>query len=163
MFAEMDTTGDNEILFDELCVYTANKFIDAADLDAAFAELPPAGKPPRRLGRRQNNSKGRTGRSEPTPGEIQTSKFDAAEEAVLSRLNDKAYLDETWGKLDFNGNNKVSLAEIDKMIVEQPDWQLCDNKPALMRAYKCVASWYPPLLFVVGWLVARSVCAFAPT
>jgi hypothetical protein len=55
------------------------------------------------------------------------------------QLNDKAFLDETWAKLDFNGNGMVSLAEIDKMVVEQPDWQLCNNKPALMRAYKCVA------------------------
>ena len=73
------------------------------------------------------------------------------------QLNDKAFLDETWGKLDFNGNNKVSLAEIDKMIVEQPDWQICNNKPALMRAYKFVFSFVMPfqMLWVTNFCRAR--------
>jgi len=45
-----------------------------------------------------------------------------------------------WKRLDYNGNNIVSLAEIDKMVVEMvsggtwPAW--LNNKPALMRAYK---------------------------
>ena len=39
-----------------------------------------------------------------------------------------------WKGLDFNGNNIVSLAEIDKFVVER--FPLLNNKPALMRAYK---------------------------
>jgi Ca2+-binding EF-hand superfamily protein len=45
-----------------------------------------------------------------------------------------------WKRLDFNGNNIVSLAEIDKLAVEMtngggwPEW--LNSKPALMRAYK---------------------------
>merc|ERR1712061_68472 len=39
-----------------------------------------------------------------------------------------------WHTMDFNGNNIVSLAEIDKMIVE--NYSLLNHKPALMRAYK---------------------------
>ena len=135
MFDDMDTNDGNQILFDEFCVYAANKFVNAADLDAAFEGTPAVGKPPRPLGKRQKK-KGRSGRTEDDVADIHTKKFDEAEAAVLAKINDKAYLDETWAKLDFNGNNKVSLAEIDKMIVEQPDWQLCNNKPALMRAYK---------------------------
>jgi len=55
-------------------------------------------------------------------------------------LIDKTDLKKMWRKLDYNGNNVVSLAEIDKMVVELvaggiwPDW--LNNKPALMRAYK---------------------------
>ena len=47
-------------------------------------------------------------------------------------------------RLDFNGNNVVSLAEIDKMVVEMvaggswPEW--LNNKPALMRAYRLADS-----------------------
>ena len=37
-------------------------------------------------------------------------------------------------EMDFNGNNIISLAEIDKFIVER--YPLLDNKPALMRAYR---------------------------
>merc|ERR1719191_404229 len=52
----------------------------------------------------------------------------------------KSDLKKLWRKLDYNGNNIVSLAEIDKMVVELvaggvwPEW--LNNKPALMRAYK---------------------------
>merc|ERR1712194_311156 len=45
-----------------------------------------------------------------------------------------------WKRLDYNGNNVVSLAEIDKMAVELVSggtWPaFMNNKPALMRAYK---------------------------
>jgi Ca2+-binding EF-hand superfamily protein len=49
-------------------------------------------------------------------------------------------LKQLWKRLDYNGNGVVSLAEIDKMVVELvaggtwPAW--LNNKPALMRAYK---------------------------
>ena len=36
--------------------------------------------------------------------------------------------------MDYNNNEVVSLAEIDKAIVEL--WPEFDHKPALMRAYK---------------------------
>ena len=37
-------------------------------------------------------------------------------------------------------NNKVSLAEIDKMVTSDKFWQICNHKPALMRAYKYATS-----------------------
>lgn len=51
---------------------------------------------------------------------------------------------ELWDRIDDNGNRKVSLAEIHKMVVElaaapgenQSIWEGLNNKPALMRAYK---------------------------
>jgi Ca2+-binding EF-hand superfamily protein len=55
-------------------------------------------------------------------------------------LTTAAELKPLWKKLDYNGNGVVSLAEIDKMVVEMikaglwPEW--LNNKPALMRAYK---------------------------
>jgi len=55
-------------------------------------------------------------------------------------LTSVSALKQLWKKLDYNGNNIVSLAEIDKMVVEMvaggnwPAW--LNNKPALMRAYK---------------------------
>eukprot|EP00929_Paragymnodinium_shiwhaense_P020227 TRINITY_DN13547_c0_g1_i1.p1 TRINITY_DN13547_c0_g1~~TRINITY_DN13547_c0_g1_i1.p1 ORF type:complete len:530 (-),score=134.71 TRINITY_DN13547_c0_g1_i1:237-1826(-) len=55
-------------------------------------------------------------------------------------ITDTNSLKQLWRRLDFNGNNVVSLAEIDKMVVELvaggswPAW--LNNKPALMRAYK---------------------------
>jgi len=55
-------------------------------------------------------------------------------------LNDIKALRQLWKRLDYNGNNIVSLAEIDKMVVELVNGQIwpawLNNKPALMRAYK---------------------------
>lgn len=39
-----------------------------------------------------------------------------------------------WKRLDFNGNNIVSLAEVDKLVNEQ--FPLLNHKPALMRAFQ---------------------------
>ncbi|CAJ1353909.1 unnamed protein product [Effrenium voratum] len=53
---------------------------------------------------------------------------------------DPTHIKELWKRLDYNGNNIVSLAEIDKLTVDLvstgawPAW--LNNKPALMRAYR---------------------------
>lgn len=65
---------------------------------------------------------------------IDTSEFDALEVKFKGFMADKEQLRAQWKKLDFNGNGNVSLAEIDKWIVEQ--YPLLNSKPALMRAYK---------------------------
>ena len=49
-------------------------------------------------------------------------------------LPDKRARDELFKRMDYNGNGALSLAEIDKAVVEL--WPQFNNKPALMRAYK---------------------------
>ncbi len=39
-----------------------------------------------------------------------------------------------WQSVDFNGNGIVSLAEVDKMVVQK--FPVLNNKPAVMRAFK---------------------------
>lgn len=53
---------------------------------------------------------------------------------IMSLICDESGLKKLWKQLDFNGNNVVSLAEIDKLVVEK--YPLLNKKPALMRAYK---------------------------
>mmetsp|Transcript_47967 Transcript_47967/g.111215 ORF Transcript_47967/g.111215 Transcript_47967/m.111215 type:complete len:482 (-) Transcript_47967:82-1527(-) len=60
--------------------------------------------------------------------------FDELERRIKALIKDTRQLRELWGHLDFNGNNIVSLAEIDKLVVER--YPLLNHKPALMRAYK---------------------------
>jgi len=48
-------------------------------------------------------------------------------------------LKKLWDRFDYNGNGKLSLAEIDKAVIEvYPD--LGKDKPALIRAYKAADS-----------------------
>merc|ERR1712050_337082 len=60
--------------------------------------------------------------------------FDDLEEKIKAIMKDKKQLKDLWHRIDFNGNNIVSLAEIDKLAVEA--YPLLNHKPALMRAYK---------------------------
>jgi len=69
--------------------------------------------------------------------------LDEARNIAKSTFGSKEILSKLWGILDVNGNNIVSLAEIDKMVVwlSQTDnyggfFKTLNNKPALMRAYK---------------------------
>merc|ERR1712232_381211 len=60
--------------------------------------------------------------------------FDDLEKKIKGIMTDNKKLHDLWSHLDFNGNNIVSLAEIDKLAVEK--YELLNHKPALMRAYK---------------------------
>lgn len=60
--------------------------------------------------------------------------FDTLRQEILDIISTYEGIKGLWKSLDFNGNNIVSLAEIDKFIVER--FPLLNHKPALMRAYK---------------------------
>ncbi|RHZ75533.1 hypothetical protein Glove_213g44 [Diversispora epigaea] len=48
---------------------------------------------------------------------------------------DKAEVKKVWDAFDYNGNGILSLAEIDRAVIELYP-QLAKDKPAIMRAYK---------------------------
>lgn len=60
--------------------------------------------------------------------------FDELEEKIKENCDSKDKLKQIWRRIDYNGNNLVSLAEIDKWVVE--NHPLLNHKPALMRCYK---------------------------
>ena len=65
---------------------------------------------------------------------VDTSKFDALQEEIKQTIGTRSGIRGLWKCLDYNGNNIVSLAEIDKFVIER--FPLLNHKPALMRAYK---------------------------
>lgn len=60
--------------------------------------------------------------------------FDELESKIHAIMDDPKQLSDLWLRADFNGNNILSLAEIDKLVVEA--YPILNHKPALMRAYK---------------------------
>lgn len=64
---------------------------------------------------------------------LQTTRFLEMEAKFVTFINDKSQLDAQWRSLDFNGNGIVSLAELDKWIVQS--FPLLNNKAALRRAF----------------------------
>ena len=78
------------------------------------------------------------GREEPestdTVANISTIKFDALEQKIRLLQKSPEQLRELWNLMDANGNGRVSLAEIDRLVVMK--FPILNNKYALMRAYK---------------------------
>lgn len=59
--------------------------------------------------------------------------FAHLEKTVLDLVSDKKNADKLWHRLDANGNGKVSLAELDKFVIE--NFPQLNNKKALIRAH----------------------------
>jgi len=64
---------------------------------------------------------------------LQATRFLEMEAKFVAFINDKTQLDAQWRALDFNGNGIVSLAELDKWIVQS--FPQLNNKAALRRAF----------------------------
>ena len=65
---------------------------------------------------------------------VKITRINALEDQIRLDTATKELRTKLWRGLDFNGNGIVSLAEIDKWVVER--YPLLNSKPALMRAYK---------------------------
>eukprot|EP00439_Symbiodinium_sp_Y106_P030443 s1591_g3.t1 len=74
----------------------------------------------------------------PSPSINTHGQFDDLEQKFKFWVNGseagKSALWKAWDAIDYNGNNIVSLAEIDRWVVDT--YPQLNNKPALMRAYK---------------------------
>ena len=104
LFNAVDTNRGGYILFDELANYVCG-----AELNAERQLL-------------------KTQLKRPVRVSIPEEKQDFLEMPSLPRERD------LFSRLDMNRNNMLSLAELDKAVVEL--WPRFNNKPALMRAYK---------------------------
>eukprot|EP00051_Salpingoeca_urceolata_P026605 m.477876 g.477876 ORF g.477876 m.477876 type:complete len:246 (+) comp20976_c0_seq1:133-870(+) len=60
--------------------------------------------------------------------------FEELEVEIREVIKDETKLDKLWNRLDFNGNGKVSLAELTLFV--KRDYPILGNAKALMRSYK---------------------------
>ncbi|EGD75892.1 hypothetical protein PTSG_00602 [Salpingoeca rosetta] len=148
-FAKIDRNGGGQILFKEFCHYVAGLVGAALEGDkAAFQEdTDRAAKKPGSAGATEASKEGAAEGSEAKPAAAPVAAKDGLnEEGLLARLGldeaskealaiikDKDQMKSLWNQVDFNNNGIVSLAELDKLVVEK-GWNI--SKPALMRAYK---------------------------
>merc|ERR1740130_71477 len=128
-FAKIDNNHGGQVLFVEFCAYIRKRVTPDANphFDADIWSGEHCGKSMRK----HHGHKA-------TKGHVIKQKtfkdFDNLEAKIKTVCKDPKGLLSLWKCLDFNGNNIVSLAEIDKMCVEK--YPLLNHKPALMRAYK---------------------------
>jgi Ca2+-binding EF-hand superfamily protein len=126
-FRELDRDGGGTADFTEFCFWVRMKVTPehnhAFDTDKQGAT---------RMAKKQP--------AEATSGVVMKKKscadFDKLEKKLKAMCTEESGkgVQKLWKRLDFNGNNLVSLAEIDKWVVET--WPLLNHKPALMRAFK---------------------------
>jgi Ca2+-binding EF-hand superfamily protein len=130
-FGQIDTNSGGEVLFVEFCAYI-RKRVNPDDNPAFDSDIVSGEKAGTTLRKKHGNAI--------TQGHFVQKKtltqFDEVEAKFKKMIadNDQEAMKKMWQHLDFNGNGKVSLAEIDKFVVE--NYPILNHKPALMRAYK---------------------------
>lgn len=128
-FRRIDNNGGGQVLFVEFCAYVRKRV--TPDCKPNFDKDIMSGE---KCSMHFRKTLGNKATHTHTIQQKNLQKFDQLEATFKNTCHDKAQLRKLWSSLDFNGNNIVSLAEIDKMCVEQ--FPLLNHKPALMRAYK---------------------------
>jgi len=128
-FAKIDGNHGGQVLFVEFCGYVRNRV--SPDAHSNFDGDIVSGE---HCGRSLRHHKGHKATKEHFVNKKSFAEFDALEKKIKTIIADHKKLMELWHRIDFNGNNIVSLAEIDKLAVEK--FPLLNHKPALMRAYK---------------------------
>merc|ERR1712113_264368 len=128
-FNKIDGNHGGQVLFVEFCAYVRGRINpDAhADFDADIVSG-------EHCGRNIRAKHGHAATRDLVMSKKDVSQFDALEKKFHDAMGSQQKLRQMWDVLDFNGNNIVSLAEIDKWVVE--NYPLLNHKPALMRAYK---------------------------
>jgi len=128
-FQKIDQNSGGQVLFVEFCAFIRTRV--NPDSNPSFDADVVSGE---KCGQTMRKQHGNTATKDHFIRKKCFSDFDDLEEKVRTIIADHAQLVSLWNRLDFNGNNIVSLAEIDKLAVEK--FPLLNHKPALMRAYK---------------------------
>merc|ERR1719221_2139150 len=128
-FNSIDGNHGGQVLFVEFCAYIRHRVNPDAhpDFDADIVSG-------EHCGRSIRAKHGHNATRDLVVSRKSLSQFDELESKIKAAMKDNNELKKMWTVLDFNGNNIVSLAEIDKWVVEQ--YPVLNHKPALMRAYK---------------------------
>jgi len=128
-FRKMDTNGGGQVLFVEFCAYVRNRI--CPDHDKSFDADFVSGEMCHKVIRKSHGNRGTHTHYVDKKALVD---FNNLEAKIKTIMADNGKLRDLWHQIDFNGNNIVSLAEIDKLVVES--FPLLNHKPALMRAYK---------------------------
>lgn len=128
-FAKIDQNHGGQVLFVEFCAYVRKRV--TPDCQPNFDKDIISGS---NCSVHMRHHLGHKATHTHTVVQKSNNKFDQLEKTFKTLCKDNTKLQPIWSCLDFNGNNIVSLAEIDKMCVEK--YPLLNHKPALMRAYK---------------------------
>ena len=118
----MDGDGSGRVLFEEFCVWYTSKVTPHREIASSTTKF--------MVPVEDRNQKAKAS----TAHKKLKAAFDKLEAEFVAIAADATKLKVLWARIDCNGNGSISLAEIDKAVVQK--YPLLNNKPALMRAYK---------------------------
>jgi len=130
-FQQVDQDSGGTVDFGEFCLYIRQRL--NPDHNPSFDQDAGAAAKAHDALRRKSGEKATHGTMTRKKNFADFDKLEAKIKALCAEPDQKG-LKKLWTRLDFNGNNVVSLAEIDKWVVEQ--YPLLNHKPALIRAQK---------------------------
>jgi hypothetical protein len=115
-FKTIDKNGGGIVLFDEFCMWYAEKQNPGYKHETApkSASRPASGKP---SSAKPGSAKPKAAAAHDDHPDIEVHEFDKLEAEIQAIVSDPTKIGGLWSNLDFNGNGVVSLAEIDKMLV----------------------------------------------
>lgn len=128
-FNKIDSNHGGQVLFVEFCAYIRKRV--NPDANAGFDADIVSGE---NCGKTMRSLHGHKATTTHYVKKKSLSQFDELEVKIKALMKDNKTLRKLWDRIDFNGNNIVSLAEIDKLVVD--NYPVLNHKPALMRAYK---------------------------
>ncbi|KAH8056597.1 hypothetical protein JL722_7435 [Aureococcus anophagefferens] len=152
MFRDADVNDGGMLLFDEFCKFVADQLVPMSKHDAEYAAMEqpttelggdeacesclvvPVNKT--RRGKHGSKNKRRDKRFGASKSKLkrEAKRFAKCTADFAEMQLNKKSLARAWAALDYNGNGMVSLAEIDKWVLEH--WPVLNSKPALLNAYQ---------------------------
>jgi len=152
MFRDADVNDGGMLLFDEFCKFVADQLVPMSKHDAEYAAMEqpttelggdeacesclvvPVNK--KRRGKHGSKNKRRDKRFGASKSKLkrEAKRFAKCTADFAEMQLNKKSLARAWAALDYNGNGMVSLAEIDKWVLE--NWPVLNSKPALLNAYQ---------------------------
>jgi len=139
-FQKIDTSRNNEVEFDEWVKYFAATFHPLAnDFDAQVFDWKTS-LSPRKMIHRKRKTKNADGRRTLTDSANQISRreasFNAVEAAFKELITESDEMRALWDSLDYKCTGTVSLDTLFKFFEQDPEFEVLNCRPALVRAYK---------------------------
>lgn len=141
-FRKIDSSQDDQVLFDEWVKYFAASFHPLADdLDSQVFEWKSKVSPRKMIQRRRpkKNADGRMVQPDPqadAAASERATKFKEVEASFKQLMGEKDEMRALWDSLDYKSTGKLSLAQVLKFFQQDPEFEVLSSEPALQRAYK---------------------------
>lgn len=141
-FGRIDSSKDEEVEFDEWVKYFAGMFNPLPnDLDSQIFDWKSSVSPRKMIQRRRprKSMDGVMQKEDPqaeAAAALRARKFKEVESSFKQLMDEKDEMRALWDSLDYKATGQVSLEQVLKFFQQDPEFEVLNSRPALLRAYK---------------------------